>query len=75
MGEKEWEKLLDWPQGGLEDAGKMMEAILMSHQSGDTRRGRGQVTDRRRLGVLLPDAGLTEPDVSRSSVDDQEDRS
>lgn len=33
------------------------------------------VTDRRRLGVLLPDTGLREPDVSRSSADDQEDRS
>lgn len=33
------------------------------------------VTDRRRLGVLLPDTGLREPDVSRSSADDQDDRS
>lgn len=33
------------------------------------------VTDRRRLGVLLPDTGLREPDVSSSSADDQEDRS
>lgn len=34
------------------------------------------VTDRRRLGVLLPEAGLSEPDpVSKSSADDQDDRS
>lgn len=33
------------------------------------------VTDRRRLGVLRPDTGLREPDVSRSSAEDQEDRS
>lgn len=33
------------------------------------------VTDRRRLGVLLPDTGLREPDVSSSSADDQDDRS
>lgn len=33
------------------------------------------VTDRRRLGVLLPDTGLRDPDVSSSSADDQDDRS
>lgn len=33
------------------------------------------VTDLRRLGVLLPDTGLREPDVSSSSADDQEERS
>lgn len=33
------------------------------------------VTDRWRLGVLLPDTGLKEPDVSSSSADDQDDRS
>lgn len=33
------------------------------------------VTDRRRLGVLLPDTGLREPDVSSSSADDQDERS
>lgn len=33
------------------------------------------VTERRRLGVLRPDTGLREPDVSSSSADDQEDRS
>lgn len=33
------------------------------------------VTDRRRLGVLLPDTGLSEPDVSSSSADDQDDKS
>lgn len=33
------------------------------------------VTDRRRLGVLRPDTGLREPDVSRSSADDQDERS
>lgn len=33
------------------------------------------VTDRRRLGVLLPDAGLREPEVSSSSADDQDERS
>lgn len=34
-----------------------------------------RVTDRRRLGVLLPDTGLREPDVSSSSADDQDERS
>lgn len=33
------------------------------------------ITDRDRLGVLLPDTGLREPDVSNSSADDQEDKS
>lgn len=34
-----------------------------------------RVTDRWRLGVLRPDTGLRDPDVSKSSVDDQEDKS
>lgn len=38
-------------------------------------RAESNITDRWRLGVLLPDAGLREPDVSSSSADDQEDRS
>lgn len=38
-------------------------------------RGGVYVTDRRRLGVLLPDTGLREPDVSSSSADDQDERS
>lgn len=42
---------------------------------GQSRAGGDYVTDRRRLGVLLPETGLWDPDVSSSSVDDHEDKS
>lgn len=42
---------------------------------GQYRAGGDYVTDRRRLGVLLPETGLWDPDVSSSSVDDHEDKS
>lgn len=49
--------------------------LLTLPTHGSVGKGQQKVTDFCRFGVLLPDAGLTDPEVSSSSAEDQEDKS
>lgn len=61
----------------FEPADPVVTKPVTSHTShhGPIGKGQQKVTDFCLFGVLLPDVGLTDPDVSTSSAEDHEDKS
>lgn len=57
------------------DAGRYKQSLLSFPAHGPMENDQWKVTVLCLFGVLLPDVGLTDSDVSSSSAEDQEDKS